>query len=340
MNSKKVLIIGQPFFNLEKELTNSNIDYIKIDFNNYLAVDAKSFDAILFIGVNILLNPSNIDLIKHFILNSKKDALMLYWTHEPFWDYRVTDVEYIFGKKIHFYNVYNQKVFHSIFSCYFGVGGILWRNRINEIILPDEQTLYEKFSRTKERNKPVCAYASCFSDFRLDIPFSLMRVRNNVIKGFYDSGICDVYGKGWGGEWKVNIVEESRNGFDGCSWGEIKVRNIQKNYVFSICIENSLVKNYVTEKFAQAIEGFTIPIYIFGNGLEEYFNVSDAIQIYQDGSNIKEAINIAMNMRFEEYLRRLESLTNKYNSIISQVEYINLERNKPALNVVNFLQNQ
>lgn len=338
MSNKKVLIVGKPFFNLEKELKNSHIDYINIDINDYLSVDIKVFDAIIFVGINILLNSSYMDVLRHFILNSKKNALMLYWTHEPFWDYRLSDVEYIFGRKIYIYNVYNQKVFHSIFSCYFGVGGILWRNRVSEIILPDEHTLYKKFSLAQETNKPVCAYASCFSDFRLDIPFSLMRVRNNVIKGFYDSGICDVYGKGWEHEWKVDIVEESRNGFDGCSWGEIKVRNVQEKYIFSICIENSLVKNYVTEKFAQAIEGFTIPIYIFGNGLEEYFNVSDAIQISQDGSNIQEAINVVLNMTFEEYIRRLESLTNKYNSIISQIEYINLERNKPALSVVNFLQ--
>lgn len=327
---KKLLLVGKPFHALETSINQAGLSYEKVSLEEAADFDLRGFGSIVLIGVNILLNTSQINLIKRLYSEAESNTVFYTWNHEPFWDYRVSDVEYLFGRKTYIFNCYNRKVHTSIFSHYFGVGGILWRGRTKRVELPDKEYLRQKFERIKNKNKIVCAYATCFHDFRLDIPHSIVRLRNDTIKIFYDNQLCDVYGRNWTGNWKLTVTEESRAGFEGKSWGQIKVEHSRENYLFSICIENSLIENYCTEKFAQAIESHLIPIYVFGNGLENFINPENAIEIDGSKESLYKAIELIETMHFEEYYRRLEILTNEYNTIISQVDLVDLERSKPA----------
>lgn len=329
---RNILLIGNPFHMLESELSACDINFEKKSLQEIEATEFsfKNYNAIVFIGVNVLLNTSKLDLIKRAYSDSSLQTKFFWWTHETFWDYRTSNVEYMFGRKTYIFNCYNGLVHTSPFAHYFGVGGILWSNRVKNIALPDISILQERFDRVKAKGKSVCAYATCFHDFRLDIPHSIVRLRNNTIKKFWDKGICDVYGKNWVGEWQLDVTEESRAGSDGKSWGRIKVEHSKENYLFSICIENSLIKNYATEKFAQAIESHLIPIYVFGNELENYFNINNAISIDETPESLTDAVKVVSEMTFDEYYMRLASLTKDYNKIISQVELVDLERTKPA----------
>lgn len=333
----KILVVGNLFHNLKNEIEKRNINYTLVAINDVNNIKKMNeYDAIICIGVNILLNSSKFHLIKNIFENSSPKTNIHLWTHEPFWHYGMNKVEYFFGKKVYIYNCYNNLVFTSIFSHYFGVGGILWRNRVKQIDIPSDKFLKQKFNRVKNAvNKPVCAYATCFHDFRLDVPKSISRLRNTVIKDFYDYGICDVYGRNWKGKWQLEITNESRAGSDAMSWGAIKVEESSEKYLFSICLENSLINNYVTEKFAQAIESYLIPIYVLGNGLEDFFDREYILELNLDGSNIDELISQVNTMDFEEYRLRILYLVQRYNEIISNISLINLERNKPAKILMN-----
>lgn len=327
---KSVLVVGNLFHGLESEMRAQGLIIDNVSFSDALFVKFNGYDVIVFVGMNVLLNCAQLELIKNAYAGASKDTEFFWWTHEPFWDYRLSNVEYLFGRKTHIFNCYNDSVYFSPFSHYFGVGGILWRGRVKKIDLPDVSLLKEKFDKLKKNNKIVCAYATCFHDFRLSVPHSIVELRNDTIKKFSDGGICDVYGKNWTGNWDVDVVEETRAGYDGKSWGQIKVEHSRDNYLFSICMENSLIKNYVTEKFAQAIESNLLPIYFFGNGLEDYFDTSAAISITNDPRSVVDAIDLVQNMSFDTYLEKLTSLTEDYNNLISKIEMVDAERLKPA----------
>lgn len=283
----------------------------------------------VFCGVNILLNSSQALFLADCVSRISDDAFIAFFNHEPFWDYRCSNIEYIFGKKVFIYNVYNGKAFPGCFAHYFGVGGILWRSRIKNIELPPVQLLKDRFDKSRSSGVWLCAYASCFHDFRLTVPNSLMIERNDLIKDFWDRGVCDVFGKNWTGRWKLETIEESRAGRDGKSWGEIKMEHSAKNYLFSICLENSFVQNYVTEKLAQAIEAFLLPIYKFGNGVEEYINPDLCFDL-RNYENLDCLYHDLSCIEFDEYYERLRLVVEQYNGVISNVDLVNKERLRPA----------
>ncbi|WP_347331339.1 glycosyltransferase family 10 domain-containing protein [Marinimicrobium locisalis] len=335
----KILVLGRPFHGLEDELRKAEVEYDVRSYDELKSMESlKTYSNVLTVGLNILLNPAQLDTLKRILSRSPSSVELIFWTHEPFWDYRTTQLEYIFGRKIHIFNCYNDRVFFSPFSHYFGVGGVLWRSRVKSIEVPSENFLKERFSRVKSSGRPVCAYATCFHDFRLEVPGSIVKTRNDAVKRLWELGACDVYGKNWTGRWSLDTVDESRDGHGDKSWGQIKVEHSSKNYLFSVCLENSLIKNYVTEKFAQAIESYLIPIYVFGNGLEHYFDSAAALRLKKDGSNIGQIFDQLNEMTFVEYRDRIFSLVNDYNAVIGDVDRVNEERSRPSKELVNFIQ--
>lgn len=92
-------------------------------------------------------------------------------------------------------------------------------------------------------------------------------------------------------------------------------------YKFHICIENSAVDHYWTEKIADSILGYSIPIYYGAPNINEYFPEKSIIRIDINHTDecIKTIRNILQNPE-KEYQERLpyliearELLLNKYN---------------------------
>lgn len=339
MNLKDILIVGDLFHNLNSELSKRKVSAKFVSEQEFGkdAFDISHFNVIVILRLNILLNSSKIDVFTKLFGKSKTTAKIIFWTHETFWDDTGDSERIMFGRKVTFMNCYTGDVFLSPYSFYFGVGGFLWsESRLTHIDLPSKDYLKNRFLQSK-KNKPVCAYNTCFHGVYHEIDSSLLSLRNDLIKWMYDKGVCDVFGKNWRGAWELDVQEESRAGTDTKSWGKIKVEDSRDKYSFSICLENNLLPNYVTEKFAHAIESWLIPIYCFENNLPNLMDTSGAIHLpsdanHNDFSLVYEQI---CSMSFKEYYERIESLLNGYNQVISRVDFINDERNKPAIALVD-----
>ena len=337
---KKISIIGKPFAYLEQTLMADGIDFNTIENPKELDPSmVHGSSAILIIGMNLALNSSSLDTWHSTLKSSPNAVPVVFWNHEPFWDTTSQGHYTLFGRDIFHFNAHLKNIYLSPFSIYFGVGGYLWaKSRIAKISLPAKEHLLKRFT---EQGKKTCAYASCFHDKRLTIKSSIVKSRNDLIKSFYDAGICDVYGRGWSHQWQLDVTEESRagrtEGDTNLSWGQIKVEQSRTQYSFSVCLENCLIENYVTEKFAHAIESNLLPIYCKGNNLENYLDVSPAIMVDTKSSNQDVARNIVDTMSFAEYYDRLSAITDSYNQLLGQTRFIDSERRRPARELVKAL---
>jgi len=65
------------------------------------------------------------------------------------------------------------------------------------------------------------------------------------------------------------------------------------DYMFSVCIENSSIDNYFTEKIINCFATGTIPIYCGCSNIEKFFNIEGIIQIktFADFSSVFEKLN-------------------------------------------------
>lgn len=333
---KKLLVIGKPVHGFVKELEDKMIGFDMVDNILDFCVTSEYRIVIVF-GFDLLLNQNQLQKFCDLMTRIPVTTTTLFWNHEPFWDFRKTNVEFWFGREIYFFNAYNASIYISPMSMYFGVGNYMYGKRVKNIEMPSKDFLKDRFYKSWANSKPVCAYATCFNDFRNNVPSSLVNLRNNIIKKFHDNKLCDVYGKGWNGTWSLDIVNESRAGAGAENWAKIKVENSKYNYSFSICIENSLIPNYVTEKFGHALESHLLPIYVFGNGLENYIDKNLAIAVDFDDINYDSVLDLVKSIDFEEYYFRLHGLTESYNDVISKIDYVNCERSLPAKKLIDFV---
>jgi hypothetical protein len=87
----------------------------------------------------------------------------------------------------------------------------------------------------------------------------------------------DVYGKYFIPDFDKNIYGQLQLKFNGL-----------QNYKFSICIENSFEKNYVSEKLYDCLVNNVVPIYCGAPNIFEIFNEKNLIKF----SNLNECISI------------------------------------------------
>ena len=116
-------------------------------------------------------------------------------------------------------------------------------------------------------------------------------------------------------------------------------------YQFSICIENSTIDNYWSEKIADPILAFCIPIYCGCKNIEKYFHENALINI--DLSDIKQSIktieNLLLNSDFiySEKLPQLlverDKLINDYNlfTVLSNFYLENIHNQSSQANKIN-----
>lgn len=95
-----------------------------------------------------------------------------------------------------------------------------------------------------------------------------------------------------------------------------------KDYRFAICIENSNIPHYWTEKFADPILAYTVPIYWGCTNIADYFSPNSYIAI--DLDNRKEAMDV-----IREILKRPEAIYQKH------LPYL-LEARKQIIEKYNF----
>ncbi len=90
-------------------------------------------------------------------------------------------------------------------------------------------------------------------------------------------------------------------------------------YQFSICIENAVYDHYWTEKLADSLIAFTIPIYHGCRNLSTYFNPDAFISIDIDKTHQTIDILKTILLRADEiYTQRQESLTKARTRLLEQ----------------------
>lgn len=89
------------------------------------------------------------------------------------------------------------------------------------------------------------------------------------------------------------------------------------HYRFHICIENSFINDYWTEKIADPILGFSVPIYCGCKNIQKYFNEKSIIRIdLSNYADAKEKINKIIANPDKVYVKHLESLREDRNKLL------------------------
>ena len=120
---------------------------------------------------------------------------------------------------------------------------------------------------------------------------------------------------------RFDIYNGYRNRIDfyGKVCKPIKTKDVGLNdYMFSVCIENNITKNYFTEKLIDCFMTGTVPIYYGCNNVGDFFDVNGILSF----SNIKEFDNIINNISPQLYESLSVSIKNNF-EIAKQ--YISME---------------
>jgi hypothetical protein len=91
-----------------------------------------------------------------------------------------------------------------------------------------------------------------------------------------------------------------------------------KEFKFSICIENTIQKNYISEKFWDAVLTDTVPIYIGCNNINEYIPEDSFVNLKTfDKDSINEKIKHILDNcddLYKQYLPKIKELKKRFKS--------------------------
>lgn len=174
------------------------------------------------------------------------------WTHEPPWC-QATEKEFTNPSGEHIYvssawngDIYTDPLYYFLFT-------------------PPRMSSDDLRALVVAKSKPcvlVASYRRKFDRYVGTTNVDLCEYRQRIaieLQKRYE--FCDIFGKNW--PESVQISGESRNA-PGNSWHDAKLE-ILKNYAFNLCMENTLIENYVTEKIWDAYRSACVPVY-FGRG--------------------------------------------------------------------------
>lgn len=288
-------------------------------FNNYVDGDldflrANGLEIVTSpIKANIIISQNFKHLKKHF-WRGFFGKNFLVWTLEPRFDAHFVKEKRVFFSffKCHFMNVYTKDVYVTNLS--------IVCNYIDKKL----KLIPNNF---KLKNKKIIALMSHFKGvnspplFRNGINIDLIGLRTKIALSGKHREVLDIYGKGWAN----NISnEDSREG----NW-MLRKRELMNNYTFNLCFENTVAKNYMTEKIWDSIETYCLPIY-FGNGTNAYdiFPENSFID-YSSFSSPEDLFSFIETISDKEYIKRMNKCIIIYNTISDDNKSISkIEREK------------
>ena len=250
-----------------------------------------------FPGIEIVTTADQADIIvarlmsnvaKHFDLDSQ----YYIWTHEPAWC--AVDQNDFFDmasqRKIHVSTAFNGDVYISPLY-YFP-------------FKPLDLDVLKAMCAGKTKDCAFLAtYRGKFDRYVGPVNVDLTEYRQRVAMHLYSQyGFCDIFGRSWPAS--VKIVEESR----GSGWADKKI-GIIGDYRFNLAFENTVARNYVTEKLWHAIQGACVPVvYARDNGIAELLRPTS----YIDSSNFRTVDDLYQAMKSMTDKDRLGYVTSAY----------------------------
>ena len=228
-------------------------------------------------------------LIKKYGPTSKKYLL---YTQEPRWDMHFKNQISFEGVDIHIMNAYTGEYWTNN---YCKLNPKKFINSSNPI---KNQT---KFSRSKGKKiVTLQAYRNNFERWSLirnGVEIDLSCLRTQIALQGHKQGKVEIYGRGWP---EGIALEDSRT---AKNWRDLK-QDIIGNYHFNLCLENTNVDYYCTEKIWDSIQAGCLPIY-YGEGNKIYEDFpQESFLDYANFQNTKELFEYIDNMKFEEFQRR------------------------------------
>jgi hypothetical protein len=170
------------------------------------------------------------------------------------------------------------------------------------------------FNQIKTHN--ISSIVSSLGDLSLDIPYgSLYNKRCNLIKYLIENTSF------------IDIFSWQNNGKNVKGWLDKKIHGLDK-YRFSLCIENSSEKNYISEKFYDCILTNTIPIYYGCKNIKDflpengYFYI-DNIDNVENILDLLIDINTNADSYYNKMLPELQKIKQKYFDIYNPLKIIN-----------------
>jgi hypothetical protein len=277
-------------------------------------------------GIHIVDDASRSDVIVSSNLkallkqSTNENQRLLLWTNEPRWSSHVDDSVIINGRPISVMNCYTGDVYVDIFH-------YLWVGKYQRVsyLTPEEYK-----SRSLNGNPPAFFMASNHGngeEFRIDGKnIDLYKFRDEFSLWGNKAGLVHIYGQGW----PSGVARtESREGQGWDSWEKRKLE-IAKSYLFCICVENTNIKNYVTEKFWHSIMSKSIPIYYSGDTtILDNFDESCMINA-ANFQSYEEIFNKISSIKQDEHLSMINSLIDQFNQYVSNSHHLQNSRNKIA----------
>lgn len=180
------------------------------------------------------------------------------------------------------------------------------------------------FNKTKSTSVIVRKdYASYWDSLEIkDISKIIYRLRTDLSIKLSENENIDIFGTHW--------ENNGRNIF-GSAWNKRVALN---DYRFSFCSENSIQKNYISEKFWDVVLTDTVPIYLGCSNIDEYIPSDYYINLNQYGNDID-----VMNDLICDITKNSETLYKLYEPKIKELKrmFFNDERFNLWIKIKNLI---
>jgi hypothetical protein len=254
---------------------------------------------------------SNIPSLVKFAKEKKFLGHLLLWTNEPRWNSNTETFVINSGYKIFIMNGFSGDIFVDHFH-------YLWVGKYKQIELLTEQEYDERYNGNY---KELVCLASQHGDgnaFLINgVDCDLYALRRAI--ALYANSIkqCDIYGAGWP---EGIISDESECGrLTHNSWGswEDKKLLLLQSGRFNLAFENTVYKNYITEKFWHPIMAKVLPVTYEGDsGISTVFPEGTFVN-YCDFESPEELMKFLSKMSKSEYIERINKTIAIYNNLMT-----------------------
>ncbi len=180
------------------------------------------------------------------------------------------------------------------------------------------------FNKTKSTSVIVRKdYASYWDSLEIkDISKIIYRLRTDLSIKLSENENIDIFGTHW---------ENNGKNIFGSAWNKRVALN---DYRFSFCSENSIQKNYISEKFWDVVLTDTVPIYLGCSNIDEYIPSDYYINLNQYGNDID-----VMNDLICDITKNSETLYKLYKPKIKELKrmFFNDERFNLWIKIKNLI---
>jgi len=203
--------------------------------------------------------------------------------------------------------IYKRKIIH-VMNCYTKNVYISPYHDANHIFKFDHFN-YDKLVDKDNFNNQIVIVAS--NRYSKDMIHDLTKLRYRLVMNAYNKGMITVHGAGW-----PRGVSKGQSRFIKNIY-EHKM-NILNKYYFNLCLENTDIDNYVSEKIWHSIISGCLPIYYGNTGIYNIFPKNSFVDC--KGKSVPQILSEIKNMTWDIYLRRFKLCYN----VVKNIRWIDI----------------